>query len=428
MAIPRRLWSLREERPRFVALCALTVAVLVVWPVVDFYLREAGIGIPYGFNDWGVYTGTIEQWEQNGRLYVENEDGGYHGSYLYPPITLLVFYPFASFEFTTGAILFGGLSLFLLWLGVDAVAGELGCELGVLDRIGLLVALFGFQPALRDFKWAQVSTLLAALLCFAFYAYVTDGDRNHSYLSGVLTTVGSGFKLFIATAGAHLLRDRDRFVGGMATAAVMAVASVLVFGVEPHLQYVDVLRWGKGWGGLGAIYVWDTSAAYKPLYFLSSLGLLARVLGVLGVVGLVLAARDDESTAVRHATFALGVAVAPFFAPQAAAHDLVIVVLPAVVLLAVELDRPGGYPSVPVLAVLGFHFHRYAVELVVAPAYEFLTQVAWLPHTAFEPVPHLNLASWLAAWLQPGLWATFLLVGLAAYRVAEGADLRVPSR
>lgn len=402
---------MRRDRPRFVAVTALTIGLLAVWPVVDFGLREAGLFTPFGFNDFGAYTGALDRWATGEPIYVRNEDGSYHGSFLYPPITLVVFYPFATFGFPTGAVLLSGVSLVLLWVGLDAVTRSLGYDLLVRERLALLVVLVGFQPALRDFKWAQISTLLTALLCFAFCAHELGEHRRPAgrltrYASGAFTTIGSAFKLFFAPAGAHLLRDRDRFVAAMATAGLLALASVAVFGIEPHRQYIDVLLWGKGWGRPIPPELWDTSAAYRPLYFLGEFGMPVRLAVLVGVVWLTLTTRDVETTTLRRAVFALGVAVIPLVAPRVDSHDLVVVVLPVVILLAIELERPRGYPAIPVLVVLLVHLQVYVVHFALHPP-------GWLPLGA-------AIGDHVAV-VQPGMWATFLLVGLAAYRVGEHA-------
>jgi hypothetical protein len=414
VSIAHRLRRRRGERPAFVALSVLTVSVLVGWPAVDALLREIGLALPFGFNDYGAYSGALHRWRTGEAIYVRSEAGGYHGSYLYPPITLLLFVPFATVGFEAGAILFGVVSLVLCWTALAAVARVLGCDLAVEERLVLLVALFGFQPALRDFKWGQLSTLLTALLCFAFYAQERGARavgagrsaRVARFLSGGLTTLASSAKLFVATAGAHLLRDRDRLAGALGLAVAMVVVSLALFGVEAHRSYLDVLLWGKGWGDHRPTYLWDTSAAYRPLAVLGGVGVAVRAVGVLGVVALTLATRGVERADVRRSTFALGVACVPLFAPRADLHDLVVLLLPAVILLAGELDRPGGVPSLPVLSVLFLHVHRYVLELAVAPP-------AWLP-LAGAVRAH-------AAWLQPAAWATVLLAGLAAYRIVGDA-------
>lgn len=407
MSVLQSLWGRRRSAPGFALLAVATVAVLAVWPVVDIYLRAIGLGIPMRFADFTVYTTAVDHWLAGESIYTRTDAGGFHGSYLYPPITVVLFYPFAQLGWPTSGLVFGLLSIILLWLGLLAAIRAMGYDLRLWERLVVLAAIAGFQPALRDFKWGQLSTFLAAMLCLAFYAQEYQATRESSgrvagYLSGAFTTLGSAYKLFFATSGAHLLRDRRRLAGALGTALLLVVASFALFGIETHRTYLEVLMWGKGWAARPPA-LWDTSAAYFPLAFLGPLEIPVRLLGIPAVIGLVLATRSVRDRHTRLATFALGVAVIPLLAPRADVHDLVVFLLPAVILLVVELERPGGYPWIPVVSVLLLHFHRYVVEFVVRP----------------EPwVPLGDVLMDLAVWLQPGMWATFLLVGLAAYRVS----------
>ncbi len=413
MSLSRELWKLRRKRPVFVLLTVVTILAMVCWPVADALLRRYEVVhvSPYGFNDFGAYKRAVGNWlSGDAPIYTEADDGGYHGSYLYPPFVLPLFYPFAQLGFETGPVLFGVLSLFLLWVGIEAVIEELGYGLTVLERIVLLFALFGFQPALWDFKWGQISTLLAALLCFAFYTH-ERGEQGHAgsqYLSGILTTLASSVKLFYATSGAHLLRSSKRFLAGVATGIVLILTSFVVFGLETHRLYFDVLRWGKGWGGQDRPPFETTTAHYRPMYVFHELfervGLslpdrvviAVIILGVIAVIGLVVATRHEPDAS--HLTFALGVAIIPLFAPRAYTHDLVVLLLPAILLLAHEIKRENGYPWIPVLATLLIHFHAYGTRAAI--------------HLFDRPT---------AGMIQPGVYGTFLLVGLATARLLASA-------
>lgn len=421
MSLARSLWRIRSEKPRLFAVSVLAVAVFSIWLYVDYRLRGMELVTPFGFNDFGAYTGTVDRWLAGEQLYVRDDAGGFHGSYLYPPVTVLVFYPFSTFEFYTGAILFSALSFVLLWIGLEAVIQRLGYRLTVGERLASLAFLFVFQPALRDFKWAQVSSLIAALLCFAFYAHELAEETadaavtRHGRLertafqvaSGALTTLASAFKLFVATSGAHLLRDRIRLASAIGTALVLFVASLSVFGLEAHWAYLDVLRWGKGWGETDPVHLWDTSAAYRPLYGFGRLRPLLSVVGILCVIALVWRTRDVRSRVARRGTFALGVAVVPLVAPQVDSHDLVVLLLPAVVALSMELREDDGYAWIPVAVVLGLHLHRYVLGVLVRPPNWLLAE---------------STGRLLAPWLQPGMWATFALVGLLAGRLYQAGS------
>lgn len=417
MSATRQLWKERRERPLFVVLTVLTVVSMVVWPLVlALFSRHNVVPVAeYGFNDFGAYSIAVDNWITGDEpIYTQNEDGGFHGSYLYPPHVLPLFYPFTLLEFNTGAALFGFVSLLCLWFGVLAVGSELGYEPTVPERLVGFVALYGFHPAFWDFKWGQISTLLAALLCFAFYTH-ERGSRGHApsqYLSGVLTTLAASVKIFYATSGAHMLRDSRRFSGGVLTGLGLFACSLLVFGLDTIRLYLDVLRWGKGWGtGQLPPRDWQT-AYYRPLYLfdqiLAKIGLslpdswmiAAAILGVLAVIGVVVLARSvPDGTEIAfapasgHLTFALGVAVIPLLAPRAYTHDLVVLLLPALILLAVELEH-DGYPWLPVLALLLVQFHTYGTRAGI----------------------HLLGRTW-AVILQPGVYGTLILVGLATARL-----------
>lgn len=430
------LWSLRRERPRFVGLALATLGVLLAYPFVDWYLRAAGVAVTFEFYDWGAITAGAARWYRGDPIYVRGE-WGYHGSYLYPPVYLPVVaafaeiqsipgvaavVPFADGPFEASAMVWGLATLGLLWAGLQLAVAAYGLDLGWLDRAVLLWALLGFQPLLYSLKMGQVAAFLGAMLCFALVglergARSGDGEersgtdvtrrRAARLASGAFTTLGSLTKPFYATAGAHLLRDRRRFLGAVAAGLAMLGLSLGLFGVDAHRAYLDVLLWGKGWGTIPKPpWLWH-AGYYEPLYVVASrwpsLSLVVRLVGLLAIVALSLAARNDRPG---RRTFALGLAAIPFFAPQAYTFEYVALLPAVVVLLAVEFDRgPAGRPWLPVVAVLLLAVHAYGLKLVVhhlpasVPLYD--------PLVAATPV------------LQPGLWGNLALVGLAAYRVAE---------
>lgn len=439
MSALRRLIALRSRRPRFVAASLVVLGVLLAWPLFDVYLRHlktTATGYdwvaPFHFNDFGAYAIAVARWYNGEGVYWTNPDGGYFGTYLYPPVYVLLFVPWfelGQFEFLWGipltehpadvsALLFEAFSVGLLWVGLQALARVEGLALAWYERLLLLWALVGFQPLLFSVKLGQVSALVAALFCFAYVAMRRGEARQgpvERFASGALTTVAAGIKPYYATAGAHLLRDRDRFAGAMGGLVGLGVLSLLVFGVGNQFGYLDVLLWGKGWGETPlAIYLWHPGY-YEPLYAVSTRStLLATAIRaglVVAVAGVAFLARDAD---VGRATFALGLAVYPVVAPEAYTQDFVAMLVAALVLVVVEFDRSDGRPWIPVLAVGLLGVHAFGLRLVL---YHL---PAWLPFA--------GMVTGLAPVLQPGIWGNLSLLGLALYRVAEPAGLvRVPS-
>jgi peptide/nickel transport system permease protein len=78
------------------------------------------------------------------------------------------------------------------------------------------------------------------------------------------------------------------------TAGCLVGVSLAVFGIEAHLTYLDVLRWGKGWGPNQPAPLWDTTAAYRPLHVVGGIALPLRVIGTLVIIGLTLLAQGAD--------------------------------------------------------------------------------------------------------------------------------------
>lgn len=391
------LRELREERPGFLALAALLVAFHLAYPAVDWWLRAADIAPEFRFWDFGAYSGAVERWQAGESLYVRS-DGGYHGSYLYPPVVVLLFVPFVAFVPTEwAAVAWALVSLALLWAGVVAVVEALVGRRSWPERVGLLWLLLGFQPLLFGLKMGQTAAFMTGMLCIAFVA-LDRGDRA-GYLSGAATAVVGVVKFAYAPVGAHLLADRRRFLGAVAVGTGLLAASLALFGVASHREYLDVLAWGVTQGGVARSPALWLPAYYRPLGLVDG-ALWLRVAASLAVAGYALCARDADRE-----VFALGVAAFPLVTPLAYTYYFVALVPAAAILIAGELAR-DGYPAVPTLGL----------GLVSVHAYGLLGLVTLLSSTPVAAYPN---AYFLA---QPGLWGDLLLAGTAAVRVGETVE------
>jgi len=426
-----RLWARRRERPLLVAAVGALLVATLAYPFLDWHLRGLyRAGVPgydwvspftFYFGDFGVFTSAVTRYYYGQSIYWTN-DGSYFATYLYPPVYLLLFLPF--WELTTmpgladlplvassheaGGVAFGLTGVLVLWVGLQAMARTLGCRLAWPDRLVLGWALLGFQPLLYAFKLGQVSAFVAGTFCLAYVAKARGarpGARRATRVaSGALTTLAAGIKPYYATAGAHLLRDRDRLLGAFGALAALVALSVALFGVEAHWGYLDVLTWGKGWGEPPrALYLWHPGR-FEPLYLVAvrwpdvAVGIQAAVVGA--VVAATLAARNADAG---RATFALGLATYPLVGPEVYTQDLVALLPAAALLVAVELER-DGVPWLPVVAVLLVHAHAHLLRVLLESA----------PET-------VALGVETAAVFQPGLWGVAALFALAFGRVVGAA-------
>lgn len=398
MVLASRLWSLRQERPAFVAASVLTLAVLFVYPAVEWVVRSLGVAQPWTYNDFGAYMGAVETWQAGDPLYVPNEEGGFWGQYLYPPVFLLLFWPLASLPFAAAGLAWGVVSVALLWVGLQLVVARLGVSLRWWERLLGLWALAGFHPLLLSFKMGQTGGFLAAMLAFALAALLAD-DRPRATLAGALTVFVTTFKLAYAPVDAHMLADRRRFLGGVAAGVALVGLSVATFGVETNLAYLDVLVWGfehgSGSDRLPKASLWHPPY-FRPLHWLPAAAVVRGVVAVAVAVAATLARDADREV------FALGVATFLLITPLPYVYYFVAALPALLASLAVEWER-DGHLAVPVVVLLLLQVHAYGLRLLVG---ELPTLLGGLPDLVY-PL------------LQPGLWGVLLFFALASYRVGQ---------
>ncbi|WP_415382710.1 glycosyltransferase family 87 protein [Halosimplex sp. TS25] len=418
MSLLERLWARRRERPGLVLVAALLLGALLTYPFVDWWLRaNFEFASNFRFGDFGAYNTAIERWHEGESLYRRTEDGGFWGTYLYPPVVLLLFWPFTELLAFRPAAMAWVLSTGLfLWLGLQALVAALGVDLRWFERLGLAWLVAGFQPVILTAKLGQTALFMGGLLSFAAAAMIDDGRRSANradnslrsspvaLASGAATAVVGIVKFAYAPVGAHLLHDRQRMAGALLALVPVLWLSIRFFDVSSYRTYVEVLRWGveQGDGGARSPTLW-LPPYFKPFAWLPGAQAL-RALVCLGIAGLSVLAPSRA----RRSVFALGVAAVPLFTPQTYAYYFVALLPVALVLLAVELER-DGYPELVLVSLLLVHLHSYGLKFVV--------------HNVPAAVPAFETLQPAYLLFQPGLWGNALLFGLAARSVVRSTDL-----
>jgi hypothetical protein len=172
-------------------------------------------------------------------LYAVTPEGLPAYRYLYPPVTVLAFVPFALVSWHVGfalhALVTVGIGVATAVLLVRVVESQ-GVRLTRLDRalvVGWVVLGVHAVPSLF---FGQVNHHLLALLALGFVAL----ERGDGWTSGAAFALATLVKLFPALVGVWLVRRRDRRAVGAATATGLAglLVGVLAFGVDAHRAYV----------------------------------------------------------------------------------------------------------------------------------------------------------------------------------------------
>lgn len=399
-----------RTRPRLFWLSVVTLGSLLVFPLVEILLQRAGVVPGFTFYDFqqAFYTAG-ERFLAGENLYADVQN-----PYVYPPVVALVFAPFTVFSPWVAGLAWNVVSLLVLGAGLLALLRAFDVHLSLPGVVVSFWALVGFFPTILWLKSGQVSGFLVGMFCFAVAAHERSWRDDEAPLlalaSGALTAAASVVKPFYAPSGAHLLRDRVRFLGAVVAVGGIVGASLLL-GVDVFADYLAVLLDGKGWGQTATPGGIETDITkwgpffFRPLYLFGPAALYVGLALTVGVAALSLYGRVTDAEQAEYATLILGLTTIPFASPITDLYTVNTLVPALVLAFIVELRREDGYPEVPVLSALLFHVHAYSLGFLAGFGTQYVPAL-----TALEPVLPI---------LQTGLWGLLLLFGLQVSRLVR---------
>ncbi|MFC4405562.1 glycosyltransferase family 87 protein [Haloarchaeobius iranensis] len=241
----------RRTPPRLVLLAAVVVGCSMLGSL--WLKRPADLGL-----DLAVYRVAADAWLSGGALYEVSPARAPEFTFLYPPLSVLLFVPFAVISEAAALATFSALNVgagLALARVVVRYLRERGVALSRVD-VGLLAAactVSGYRGA--SLYFSQVNVFLALALAVGFVAL----EREREELAGAALALPAFLKLFPVVVGAWLLRRRA-WRGVAAAVGVglgLHLLGAVLFGPDLVLTYVEVAlseRAGVGVfaGGLGA--------------------------------------------------------------------------------------------------------------------------------------------------------------------------------
>lgn len=158
--------------------------------------------------------------------------------YLYPPGTVLGYYPFSLVGWTTAyaavTVLSVVASIAATALIVDYVEGA-GVQLGWVDVVLIFAAFVLSTHAFGTIYYGNINLFLALSLTVGLWAL----DRDRDSLAGVAFGLPALYKVFPALIGVWLLRTRRWRTVAVATVTGSAglLVGALLFGIETSVHY-----------------------------------------------------------------------------------------------------------------------------------------------------------------------------------------------
>jgi len=269
-----------------------------------------------------------------------------------------------------------------------------------LDKIAaacaIVLAGLCFYPMTRGYLLGQIQVILNMLFAIALYCWLRDQEATAGALIGLMTLVKPQYAVILLW---FLLRKRyNAFVAALSVAVFGLGISLMLFGWQEHLRYLDVLAYiaktGESfyanlsvngvmnrWLFNGPNLEWDAHA-YAPYH---SVVYAATLVSSILIIGTALW--------LNRSTFATGSAV-----------DLAGITVAATVASPVAWDHHYGV-LFPIFAILAAELSdsRMAVTLGIAYA---LVANSWSPMNLLARTPVLNLLQSVALF---GVVLTFAL-------------------
>lgn len=168
-----------------------------------------------------------------------------HKGFQYPPTSLLAIALSRAFGDANGLRVLE----WITWAFIPATAffvfriyagaARPRADLAAMALLALFVTI-SFYPAIRAYRNGQIQTWINGLFAASLMAYCADRKRLAGVLAGAMCLIKPQYAL-LALWG--VLRREWAFVqGAIAVGAIGLLASLALFGVSPHLEYLGVLR------------------------------------------------------------------------------------------------------------------------------------------------------------------------------------------
>lgn len=390
---------------------AFAVAALLLYIPLNVLLDLLNIASGPRLTDFDTYYYSARRLLDGGSLYADTvAPNGSSRRFMYPPVAILLFLPFAFLPFTAAGITWNVFSVLVLAAGVTKLLTELAADadfaLTKSRYLLVLACVVGFAPTVNWIKAGQATGVVVGGLCLSV-ASLLQARRTTSSSPGIcaslLIPVVCSVKPYYAPSGAHLLQDSRRLGYAVLSGVTVAILGVLALGVDVHQQYLDVVLTGQS----NLVFPvppsqWNASI-YSPLYPLGDFAVAVRIALILATIAAVVVAAYYQYRPIELAL--LGIAIIPVATPTRV--DGLTALIPVYLVLLLRYWERPSLRTATLVSILAVHVHPYTIELLakIGPQY----------------VPTLEIVTPFVPFLQPALWGHLLLLFVLSFVIFQRA-------
>jgi hypothetical protein len=402
-----------KEKSKDEIFVIFAVTVLSGYIVLNLSLEYFNVADGPRLTDFDTYYYSARRILQDRSLYAEAvAPNGSSRKFVYPPVAIVLFVPFSFLPFTISGILWNILSLMILLFGVSQLFSELIHEsqydTNKINHMVVLLSIVGFAPTINWLKNGQASGVVVGGLCL-FVAYllrskrVSGGEPDiYDIFASILTPAICFIKPYYAPSGAHLLQNTRRLIISAISGCIILVISILMFGVETHMIYIETILLGEGSNLTFTTppSQWNASI-YSPLYIFGHSAHIVRAIIIPTTVVTILIL--NYHTKNKFEIVLLGMLLIPIATPTRV--DGLSALIPVFLIMLIRYWEVTRLRTLTIISVLLIHIHPYTIELLakIGPQY----------------IPILDEVAIAVPLLQPALWGHILISVIVFYTIVR---------
>lgn len=172
--------------------------------------------------------------------------------YLYPPQSLLVFYPFSLISYDAAKVWLISINhvciLIFIYLFFFRIAPfDIPPPWRGLSAVLMLVYVLNYNPVIDNFAWGQINLIVLALLCFAWLAFKRGGHALSIAVPLSLAVLLKTYPILLLI----LLVIKKRFAAAALVVLLMGLYTLVAWNVLPRGLWGDWLTNVAPTGGYG---------------------------------------------------------------------------------------------------------------------------------------------------------------------------------
>lgn len=392
------------------ALISLVLALIILLGTIRLWLRLLISGPSTLFIDFGVYYQAAEYALDGQNLFAADYTNipNTGSRWLYLPILVTVFIPFVILPYTLAGTLWIVVTSAVLVIAIIWLVEQLFSELSLCEKLVIGIAVLSFPPILSALFLGQVTPLITALMCV--YAGSLVRESESKYLTGSTAAIASLIKPTYLPIGAPLLYSKKRLASSFITGLIILMAGLVVFGIGTHVEYLEVLQNGKGWGTEAHLVPRDWRVTtYMPWYYLYPYHLIANALIILVTLVVTLLAYTKQNRRTELYVLTLGLFAVPLATPSPGILDLSTTVPGILIVTYLEQDYEGDASIVPLYGTGLITVHPFVIEFLVG---DLTRQISILRNITEILVPALPA-------IAPAVWGSITLFIFTLWRLVQ---------